>query len=55
MKAPRKTAAQCLDDAKAAGRAAAGTDQTNPYKPATQCWLLFNHERAKAEAAAPKK
>ena len=49
MKTTRKTSAQCMDDAKTAGRAAAGTDQTNPYKPATQCWMLFNLERSKAE------
>lgn len=52
MKKPRKTSAQSFNDAKAAGRAAAGTDQRNTYKPGTQCWILFNLERDKAEAAA---
>lgn len=34
--------------AKALGAASATTNQFNPYKPGTQCWMLFDIERRKA-------
>lgn len=34
--------------ARALGAAAATTAQPNPYKPGTQCWMLFEYAKRKA-------